>query len=112
MVLLGAFHLMLGMVALFGGEELLTGRPEPLLDLDRTTWGWVHVLAGGVVVVAGLCVFGGQRWARGVGVLLAAVSAVANFGFVGEDPARSLVMITLDVVVILALTVHGSDVKP
>jgi hypothetical protein len=112
MVVLGAFHVMLGLVALVGGEQLLTGRPEPLLDLDRTAWGWVHLLAGGVVIVAGLCVFAGQRWARGVGVLIAGVSAVANFGYLGADPVRSMVMIALAAVVILALTVHGSDVKP
>ena len=112
MVVLGAFHVMQGLVALLGGEQLLSGRTEPLLDLDRTAWGWVHLLAGGVVIVAGLCVFAGQRWARGVGVLIAVVSALANFGFLGADPVRSLLMIALDVVVVLALTVHGSDVKP
>jgi hypothetical protein len=112
MVVLGAFHVMQGLVALLGGDQLLTGRPEPLLDLDRTSWGWVHLIAGGVVLVAGLCVFAGQKWARAVGVLIAAVSAVLNFGFLGDDPFRSLVMIALDVVVVLALTVHGSEVKP
>lgn len=112
MVVLGAFHMMQGMVALLGGEQLLTGRPEPLLDLDRTSWGWVHLIVGAVVLFAGLCVFAGQKWARAVGVLVAAVSIISNFGFLGSDPVRSLVMITVGVVVILALTVHGSDVKP
>ena len=64
------------------------------------------------MLVAGLCVFGGQRRARGVGVVIAVLSAVGSFGSVGTDPVRALIMITLSVVVVLALTVHGSDVKP
>jgi len=112
MVVLGAFHLMQGLVALFGGPQIVARWADPLLDLDPTAWGWLHVLFGGVVVVAGLCVFAGQAWARGVGVLIASVSMLVNFGFMGDDPIRSVLMIALAVVVVMALTVHGSDIKP
>ena len=112
MVVLGTFHVMLGLVALLGGEQVLTGRPDPLLDLDLTSWGWVHLVTGCLVVFAALCVFAGQRWARGVGTVIALSSVVANFGLLSQDPIRSLVMIAIGIVVVLALTVHGSDVKP
>ena len=112
MVVLGAFHLMQGLVALFGGPQIVRRWAEPLLDLDPTAWGWLHLLVGAVVVVAGLCVFAGQAWARGVGVVIASVSMVVNFGFVGDDPVRSVLMIALDIIVVMALTVHGSDIKP
>jgi hypothetical protein len=112
MVVVGAFHLVQGLVALVSGMQVVVRRPEPLLDLGATAWGAVHLLVGGVVVVAGLCVFAGQRWARGVGVLMATVSMVVNFGFVGADPVRSVVIIAVDLVIVLALTVHGSDIKP
>ena len=84
----------------------------PITDISLTAWGWVHLLGGAVLIVAGLCVFAGQTWARTVGVLMAVVSLVGSFGFVGAYPVLSLVMISLGVVVILALTVHGSDIKP
>jgi hypothetical protein len=112
MVVLGGVHVMQGLVALFGGEQVLEARRPPLVELDQTAWGWTHVVAGCVVLVAGLCVFAGQVWARTVGVLIAGVSVVVSFGLLGTDPVRSLVMIALGVIVILALSVHGSDVKP
>ena len=45
-------------------------------------------------------------------MLVAAASLVASFAFLGAYPALSLVMISLGIVVILALTVHGSEIKP
>ena len=51
-------------------------------------------------------------WARIVGVLLAALSLLANVAFLAAYPLWSLVMIAIDVVIIMALTVHGSDIKP
>ena len=61
------------------------------MSLDA--WGWVHMIGGVVLVVAGLCVFAGQAWARAVGVLVAVASLVANFGFLGAYPILSLMMI-------------------
>jgi hypothetical protein len=111
MVMLGTFHVFQGVVALFRDEYYLVGSSGLIVNVDYTTWGWVHVIAGLVVVIAGICVFAGQIWARAVGVLLALGSAVVNIAFLGAYPIWSLLMIALDVVVILALTVHGSEIK-
>jgi hypothetical protein len=111
MVLLGAFHVIEGLVALFNDQYFLVTRSGLVVSADFTTWGWVHLLTGVVVLVAGVCVFTGQIWARSVGVVIALLSAVFNLGFLAAYPVWSLMMITLDVVVIMALTVHGSDLK-
>ena len=50
-------------------------------------------------------------WARAVGVVVAVLSALLNLGFLAAYPVWALIMITLDVVVIMALTVHGSDIR-
>jgi hypothetical protein len=112
MCLLGAFHLFQGLVALFDDEYFVVAESRLLVDASYTTWGWVHVIGGVVIVVAGLCVFGGQVWARTVGVLLCLVSAVTNLAFLSAYPLWSVIMIGLDIVIILALTVHGSEIKP
>jgi len=39
------------------------------------------------------------------------VSALLNLGFLAAYPVWAVILIALDVVVIMALTVHGSDVK-
>jgi hypothetical protein len=112
MVVLGALHLVQGTVVLVGGEDLVGGSHEPALDLSSSAWAWFEVMTGGVVVLAGVCVFAGQKWARGVGVLMAVISAVGTFAGLPVDPGRSLLLIALDLVLILALTVHGRDITP
>jgi hypothetical protein len=111
MMLLGTFHAIQGLVALFNDEYYLVSSSGLVLSLDYTAWGWVHLVAGAVLVAAGLGVFGGQTWARAVGVATAVLSAIVNVGFLAAYPVWSLMMIALDVVLILALTVHGSEVK-
>ena len=82
------------------------------MKFDFTAWGWIDLIVGTIVLVAGLCVLAGQMWARIVGVLLAALSLLANVAFLAAYPLWSLIMIALDIVIIMALTVHGSDIKP
>ena len=111
MVMLGVFHAIQGLVAIFKDEYYLVGKSGLVVNVDYTVWGWVHLLGGIILVAAGVAVFSGQIWARTVGVILALVSAIVNVGFLAAYPLWSLMMIALDVTVILALTVHGSEMK-
>ncbi len=112
MIILGALHAFQGLVAVFKDEYFLVTSSGLALKFDFTAWGWVHVVVGLIVLVAGLCVMAGQMWARVVGVIVAALSLLANIAFLAAYPFWSLVMIALDIVIIMALTVHGSDIKP
>ena len=112
MVLLGAFHAIEGLVALFKDEYFLVGRSGLVLSVDFTTWGWTHLIAGLIVAGAGIGLMAGQMWARVVGVVLAVLSAVVNLAFLAAFPIWSALMILLDVLVIWAITVHGSEIKP
>lgn len=109
MMLSGAFQALAGLVALFEDEFYVT-TSNYLLQLDTTTWGWIHLLLGLLVVIASFAVLGGRIWGRVIGVILAAISALANFVFIPYYPVWSLVIITLDVFVIWALTAHGRDI--
>ena len=62
-----------------------------------------------VVAFAGISVYSGQAWARTVGVVLAILSAVANFFFIPYYPVWSVLIIALCIAVIWALTVYGPD---
>lgn len=108
MVMLGIFHAIQGLVALFNSDYYLVGKSGLVVNVDYTAWGWVQLLAGIIVAIAGVCLFLGQLWARAVGVILAMISAIINVGFLSAYPLWSLMMIALDVTVILALTVHGT----
>ena len=60
-------------------------------------------------VLRGHGLFLGQTWARVVGIILAAMSAVANFLFIPYYPFWSIVVIALDVFVIWALLAGTSE---
>jgi hypothetical protein len=112
LMLLGSFHVMQGLVALVDADYFPVTGNGPVTDISLTAWGWLHLLGGVVLIVAGLCVFAGQTWARAVGVLVVVVSLIGDFAFVGAYPILSVMMIAIGIVIILALTVHGSDIKP
>lgn len=111
MILLGALHALEGLVALFRDEYFLVGPRGLTVNVDYTAWGWAHLIGGIIVLAAGFGVASGQVWARTVGVIVAVLSIIANVGFMAAYPFWSLTMIALAVVIIMALTVHGSEVR-
>ena len=111
MVMLGTFHAIQGLVAIFRDEYFLVGPNGMSLNLDFTAWGWVHLLGGIVVIAAGLGVLTGKMWARSVAVLLALASSILNIGFLAAYPIWSVTMIAVDILVIWALTVHGHEMR-
>jgi hypothetical protein len=109
-IMLGTFQAIAGLVALFKNELYVVG-PENIWLLDYTTWGWVHLLWGAFLVLAGGAILSGKTWGRVVGVTLAAVSALVNFAFIPMYPLWSLLIIAICVFVIYALTVHGKEIE-
>ncbi len=108
MIMIGVFHAIAGLAALVG-DTFYVATPNYLLEFDVTTWGWIHLIAGILVALAGVALFSGQTWARAVGITLAFVSAVANFAFIPYYPVWSLLIIALNVFVIWALAAHGRE---
>ncbi|HSK27575.1 MAG TPA: hypothetical protein VK894_11765 [Jiangellales bacterium] len=109
MIMVGTFHAAQGLVALINDTFYVVGE-EYVFQFDVTTWGWIHLLVGVVVAIAGFALFSGAVWARSVGVILAVVSAVANFLWMPYYPFWSMAIIALNVFVIWALTAHGRDI--
>ncbi|MFC6161994.1 hypothetical protein ACFWUU_25070 [Kribbella sp. NPDC058693] len=110
MVLLGVFHVLQGLVALFEDGYYQVEKSGLAVQVDYTVWGWVHIVGGVVIAAAGLAVFAGKMWARIVGVLVAMASAIVNVGFLAASPAWSLTMIAMNLLIIWALTAHGREI--
>jgi hypothetical protein len=108
MIVNGIWHALAGLAALLRDEVYVT-TPEYVYAFDLTGWGWIHLLLGTAVAIAGFAVTRGQLWARVVGIALASLSLIANFLFIPYYPVWSLVIIALDVAVIWALTTYRSD---
>ena len=108
MVLIGIFQAFAGLAAIFE-DEFFVVAPNYIYDFDVTTWGWIHLILGAIVGLAGISIFSGATWARSVGVLLAILSAAANFFFIPYYPVWSVLIIALCVAVIWALVTYVPD---
>jgi hypothetical protein len=108
MLMIGSFHIIGGLAAILD-DTFYVARPGYDLKLDVTTWGWVHLIGGIVIAVAGLALLTGSLWARIVAIFLAVISAVWSFYSIPYYPVWSIVIIALAIGVIWALTAHGRD---
>ena len=108
MILIGTFHAIAGLAAIFEDEFFVVGR-NYLYDVDVTAWGWIHLIGGIIVIAAGIGVYSGAAWARTVGVILAGLSAIGSFFYIPYYPVWAVLIIALDVLVILALTAFSRE---
>lgn len=108
MMVAGVWQILAGIAALLQ-DTVYVSTPEYLYAFDLTAWGWIHLLRGILVLLAGVGVVRGPTWARAVGIVLACLSLIANFLFIPHYPIWSLVIIALDVAVIWALATYRRD---
>ncbi|HEX8973544.1 DUF7144 family membrane protein [Oryzihumus sp.] len=111
MMMVGAFQIIEALTALFNQNYLLVKSSGLVVHVNIAAWGWVHLLIGLVLVAAGFAVMAGRMWARIVGILTAGLSAIVNLAFIAAYPLWSITIITVDVLVIYALAVHGGELK-
>ncbi len=109
MILAGGFQAFAGIAAL-AKDEFYVKTPNYILNFDATQWGWVHLLLGLLVLFAGFAVLSGQTWGRVIAIILAILSALANFAFIPVYPFWAITIIALDVFIIWALAAHGRDI--
>jgi hypothetical protein len=62
------------------------------------------MILGAIAVAVGLAILYGQTWARVTGIVVAVLSAVANFAFLPYYPFWTMMVIAIDILVIWALT--------
>ena len=63
LIVIGFFQAMQGLVALVNDTFYVAGQ-KWVFEFDVTTWGWIHLILGIVVALAGVFVLVGQVWAR------------------------------------------------
>jgi hypothetical protein len=110
MIMVGIFHAIAGLVAIFDDEFYVATR-NYVFQFDATQWGWIHLILGVVVALAGGYLVTGSVVARAVGVLMAILSAIAGFAWLPYYPVWGVIIIAIAVSVIWALTAHGRDIE-
>ncbi|WP_395298139.1 hypothetical protein ACF9IK_35320 [Kitasatospora hibisci] len=103
MIFGGAMAVLQGIGAIVNDDRyVITG--NYVYKFDVTGWGWLHLILGLIIVVAGFVLFTGAMWARILGVVAAGLNMIANFLWLPYYPFWSVIMIAIDVFVIWALT--------
>lgn len=111
MIVLGAFQIIEGLVAVFQRSYYLVSSNNLLVHVNYSTWGWVHFGIGVAIVLVGFGIMTGATWARVLGIAFAVISAIVNLAFIAAYPVWGIIIIALDVIVIYALAVHGREMK-
>jgi hypothetical protein len=110
MIISGALNALYGLIAAVNDEWVVwTNRASLYIDISQ--WGWVHMILGVVMLLSGIGVFSGNILARTVGVIAASISLIANFFFIPAYPLWAIAVVTIDVLIIWALTAHGSEMR-
>lgn len=102
MVFGGAMAILQGIAAI-AKDDVFVATRNYVFQFSLSGWGWVHLILGIVIVLAGCALFSGALWARAIGVLLAGLGAVANFLWLPHYPFWSLVLIAINIFIIWAL---------
>jgi hypothetical protein len=107
MILAGGSMAINGLWALHSSSQIEKSFGDTLLfsSSNLDTWGWIYLIVGAVVVVAGFMVFFRIAFGMWVGIFAALVQAFFAFFWVFSPYwAAGLVIIALDLAVIYALS--------
>ena len=112
LILAGASLLINGLLALHANNTIQNSTKGTLLFSENNldTWGWIYVIVGAVVLVAGFAVFWRTTWAVYVGLVAALVGAVMAFFWLFTPYwPDALISIILNGVVIYGLGAYGLE---
>ncbi|MFF4945216.1 MULTISPECIES: DUF7144 family membrane protein [Streptomyces] len=96
-------------IAGIASNDVYTRINDYVFKFSVTSWGWIHLILGVVLILVGWGILKGAAWARGAGVALASLNLIANFMWLPYTPVWAIVTIAIDVFVIWALCTDRSD---
>jgi hypothetical protein len=102
MILTGVLGITQGIAAI-ANDDVYSVVGKYSFKLDVSTWGWIHLAIGAVVLLTGFALFTGSILARAIGVLLAGAVLIVNFLDLPYEPYWSVIMIALNLFVIWSL---------
>jgi hypothetical protein len=109
-LIVGSIDFIQGLIALFDDDYYVV-TASGFLVVDLTGWGWIMVIWGVLLVLAGLGLLAGQGWARWFTIVVVALNFIAQLGFLGNSayPLWTITALALNVIVLYALTARWSE---
>jgi hypothetical protein len=111
MIVAGVFDVIWGITAIVRDEVFVSGPRGNVINLDYTTWGWINLVIGVGVVVAGLALFSGSIIASVVAITMAVISAISNLLSISAYPIWSVMVIAMNIFIIYAIAMHGNELR-
>jgi uncharacterized membrane protein (DUF2068 family) len=113
MLIIGSIDFFQGLIALFEDEYFVV-TASGFLVVDLTAWGWIMLIWGVLLVLAGLGLLAGQGWARWFAIVVVSLNFIAQLGFLGnsQTPLWSLTVVALNLIVLYALIVRWRVSQP
>jgi hypothetical protein len=110
MVIIGALDFFEGLIAVIRGQYYVLTANQ-IIVFNVKTWGWITLIWGIVVVLAGLGLLSGSGWARWFTIVVASFTIIAQLGFLGASayPLWSLTVLGLTIIVLYALIARWDD---
>jgi hypothetical protein len=102
LMVVAVFQVLEGIAAVAKDEVFVSGL-QYVYKFDLTTWGWIHIVLGAIAIATAIGILMDQTWSYVVGIGIAGLSALANFGFLPYYPLWSVIVIAFNVLVIWAL---------
>ena len=114
LLMIGSIDVIQGCVAIFQDEYVVATR-KGLAIIDVTAWGWITLLWGVLIFVAGLGLLGGAGWARWLAIIGVSVNAIQQIAFMANFPQAyplwNILIVALNVLVLFALTARWQGYK-
>ena len=112
MVVMGFLDFLQGLIAVIR-DDYYVMTAEQIIVFDLTTWGWIMMIWGIVVAIAGYGLVSLAGWARWFTIFAASANLVIQLSFVGASqyPLWALLVLTLNILVLYAVIVRWHDVK-
>ena len=107
LMVVGFLNIIDGLVAITQANQVeakITNQ-LPLTD-DVKTWGWIVLIVGIILVLAGFGLLAGSTWARVVGILAASINAIVQLAYLDHNNFWSFTMILVDIIIIYGIAVH------
>ncbi|GAA2792702.1 DUF7144 family membrane protein [Streptomyces showdoensis] len=105
----GVLMLVTGIMDVFQGiagiaeDDVYTRVGDYVFKFNLTTWGWIHLILGIVVAIAGYGILKGAEWGRVAGIALASLNVIAQFLFLPYQPWWALFSMAVSIFIIWAL---------
>jgi hypothetical protein len=114
LLIVGAIDILQGFVAILQDDYVVATR-KGLAIVDVTGWGWITLLWGVLMIIAGLGLLGAKGWARWLAIIGVGINAIEQIAFMANYPQAyplwNILIVTLNILVLFALTARWQGYK-